>query len=100
MIPFDYGDTAELFVGSKSPSGRYSTGYHKFETAAKALQYAIEELPAAGLLAAVLEVNEERFGHAEIRELYDAGDYPLPRPRQESRAKGGAARRGSRNTPR
>jgi hypothetical protein len=53
--------------------------YRRFDTAAEAIRFAIEELPAALLLGAFLEVDEVRFGGDDIRRLYDSPDYPLPR---------------------
>jgi hypothetical protein len=37
----------------------------------------MEELPPSALLGAFIEINEARFGHADIRELYESPDYPL-----------------------
>jgi len=39
----------------------------------------MEELPTPALLGAVIEINETRFSHADIRELYESPDYPLKR---------------------
>ena len=83
MSDFDYSDSAELYTANRRVRGRYSTGYRKFETAAKAIQYAIEKLPGASLLGSILEVNEERYRHGEIRKLYDDRAYPLPRQTRE-----------------
>jgi hypothetical protein len=53
--------------------------YRRFPTAAAAIRYAVEELPSAGFAAAILEVNEDRFDHSGIRQLYEDAAYPLPR---------------------
>jgi len=80
---FDYNAPAELFP-SRSRRARGPVAYKRFPSAAEALRYAIEVLPASGLLGATLEVNEVRFGHLEIRALYDDAGYPLPRQKAAS----------------
>lgn len=75
---FDYGAPAELFP-SRIKKGRGRVTYKRFDTAAEALRFAIEEIPAAALLGAHLEVDEARFGAHEIRFLYDSAAYPLKR---------------------
>jgi len=57
--------------------------YRKFETAAKAIRYSIEELPCASLPGTILEANEERYHHREIRKLYESSAYPLRRRTRE-----------------
>jgi hypothetical protein len=75
---FDYKAPAELFPARnrKIPS---KVKYRRFERAADAIRFAIEELPAPLLLGAFIEVDEDRLGHKDIRELYDSADYPLKR---------------------
>jgi hypothetical protein len=75
---FDYGSPAELFP-SRSRKGRGRVTYKRFDTAAEALRFAVEEMPGPALLGAYLEVDEVRFGLHEIRDLYDSVSYPLKR---------------------
>jgi hypothetical protein len=75
---FDYNAPAELYP-SRIKKGRGRVTYKRFNTAAEALRFAIEEIPPAVLLGAYLEVEEARFGVQEIRFLYDSAGYPLKR---------------------
>jgi hypothetical protein len=43
--------------------------YKRFRTAAGAIRFAIEQLPKKLLLGASLEVEDERYNEAEIRQL-------------------------------
>jgi|SRR6188508_187679 hypothetical protein len=81
MEAFDFEAEAELFPTRSRASRRQPVGYRRFARAADAIRYAIEELPAEFLVGAFLEVNEQRFGDAEIRDLYNHADYPLERAR-------------------
>lgn len=80
MIEFDYHAPAELFP-SRSKKGNRQLGYRRFATAAAGIQFAIEQMPAALFLGAILEVNEQRFGSDQIRKLYESDSYPLMRQR-------------------
>ncbi len=75
---FDYSAPAELFLGSRM-SVRSRPRYQRFDTAAEALRFVIEGLPAAVLPRAWLLVEEARFRSEEIRNLYEDAGYPLPR---------------------
>lgn len=83
MLKFDYDAPAELFTG-RSIRGARTMRYHRFDSGAEALQFAIETLPSEHLLAAVLKVDEVRYRHGEIRALYAAPAYPLPRKNSEA----------------
>jgi hypothetical protein len=76
---FDYQASAELFPGKNIHARSRTVKYMRFDRAADAIRYAIEQLPAAFLLGAYLEVNEERYDSRGIRRLYDHREYPLTR---------------------
>ena len=75
MLPaFDYSAPAELFFSSSARNRRMT--YRRFASAAEAIEFAVEELDAAALNFATLEVDEERFERQAIRRLYDDPAYP------------------------
>ena len=79
MAEFDYAAAAELFATRRRLPRREPFGYKRFEQAAQAIRFAIEELPPECLLGAFLEVDEQRYGSEDIRRLYESTKYPLVR---------------------
>ena len=75
---FDYNAAAELFL-SRIRGGKGRPQYKRFDTAAEAVRFVVEELPAAVLPGTYLLIEEARFGVEEVRYLYDSSGYPLPR---------------------
>jgi hypothetical protein len=84
MVAFDYSREAELFPARVVRSRGKSFSYRRFESAADAIQFAMEVLPAQYLAGAYLEVDEQRFDAEGIRLLYESPEYPLTRSRAES----------------
>jgi hypothetical protein len=77
--PFNYEAVAELFPARSRKFNRQFARYRRFDHAADALRFAIEELPPQLLRGAYLEVEEERFDSSEMRRLYDSAEFPLAR---------------------
>lgn len=83
MSKFDYSRPAELFTVS-SFGRRRRMGFRRYDSAALAVRFAIEEISAKSLIGAVLQVDEERLDHKAIRRLYDDHDYPFIRNRKDA----------------
>jgi hypothetical protein len=79
MEHFNFNEPADVFVGEGRLGKRSRMAYRRFPSGAEAIRYAIELQSADKLAATVMEVEEVRFGAAEIRSLYESADYPLPR---------------------
>lgn len=79
MIEIDYASPAGFFAGRRLGGSISGPRYKRFDSMAEAIRFAIEELPGSQLRGAILEVGGARFGSSEIRSLYDAAHYPLPR---------------------
>ena len=73
----DYLVPAELYPGAAQRHAGLS--YHRFDTLAEAVRYAVEELKPSQLAGAFIEAAEVRYGGAEIATLYEAAAYPLTR---------------------
>ena len=76
---FDYCAPAELFPSKGTGFRRKMVSYRRFESAAVAIRYAIEELEPDKLVGAVLEIDEDRYDDVAIRTLYASDGYPFPR---------------------
>jgi hypothetical protein len=76
---FDYSAPAELFMGKRKGGPRQPLRYRRFATAAEAIRFAVEELPAVRTLGAWMQVGDERFDGDDIQRLYERDDFPLQR---------------------
>jgi hypothetical protein len=75
---FDYGASAELFAG-QSKKTRSAFTYNRFDSAAEALRFAMENASPQAMLGACLEVDEVRYNFDQIGTLYRSATYPLQR---------------------
>jgi hypothetical protein len=78
MAGFDYGAPAELFP-SRFKKSTTRVRYTRFDTAAEAVRFVVEDIAPAALFGAYPQVDETRFGLQEIRALYDSAAFPLKR---------------------
>jgi len=76
MDEFDYAAPADLFP-ARSKTGHRPVGYRRFDTAAEAIRFAMEEMSADFLHGTVMESESQRFDGAGIRQLYASELYPL-----------------------
>jgi hypothetical protein len=76
MEKFDYSAPAELFP-SRNRKVASKIKYRRFDKAAEAIRFAVEELPEPLLLGAYIQIDEQRLGHKDIRALYESERYPL-----------------------
>src|ERR1700741_1369075 len=79
LRPFNFNTSADLFPAAIRKKKRAGFAYRRFGTAAEAVRFAIEELPADSLNGAYLQVDEARFDQVGIRSLYESQDFPLER---------------------
>lgn len=83
MTDYDYNAPAELFLG-RDLSSAIAQGPRHFNTAAKAIRFAIEEAAPVSLHGALLRSGDKTLKGPEIARLYRSGDYPLMRKRDRA----------------
>lgn len=81
MKHFRYSEPAIVFVGSGRLRRGHPTAYRRFPTGAEAVRLAIEMQRTEKLAGTVMKLDDVRFGAAEVRDLHDRDEYPLPRQR-------------------
>ena len=76
---FDFDAPAGVFT--RSAHGRRGGGakYRRFDSAAEAIRYIIEEVPSPLWPGITVEIDDETLDHRRILELYSSGSYPLSR---------------------
>jgi Arc/MetJ-type ribon-helix-helix transcriptional regulator len=73
---FDYALPAELFMAKRKGGVRQPLGYRRFPSAAEAIRFAVEDLPAVRTLGAWMQVGDDRFDVDQIQRLYESSEFP------------------------
>ncbi len=84
MDQFDYGEPAELFP-SRNRKVANKVKYRRFDKAAEAIRFAVEELPEPQLLGAYIQIDEQRLGHQQIPRALRERALPAEEARQAGR---------------
>jgi hypothetical protein len=79
MKVIDYSSPAELFMRKRTGRPGRRRSCRCFATAAEAIRFAVEDLPAVRTLGPCMHVGNEHFDADDIHGLYDRPDYPLRR---------------------
>jgi hypothetical protein len=74
-----YAMEASLYYAKSPNSKQKALVFRRFEKAAEAIRYAVEDLAPNLLEGCSLEVNETRYLGREIRPLYEDRAFPLCR---------------------
>lgn len=76
ITDFDYDAPAGVFTRMRY--GRAGAAkYRRFNTAAEAIRYAVEELPKPLLPGITMEVGEDTLDHQQIIRLYEDPRFPF-----------------------
>ena len=78
-MAFNYAASAELFMPKRKRGARQPLSYRRFATAAEAIRFAVEELPAVRTLGPWMQVGDERFNSDDILRLYESTGDPRRR---------------------
>lgn len=84
---FSYDAPAEIYSSAGTAASKRPVSYRRFANSAEAIRFAIEQLPPPVQRGTVMEVGDGRYEFAEIRMLYDSGQYPLRRNADNDNAK-------------
>jgi hypothetical protein len=79
MNPQNYEMEASLYYKTSANLRQKTLVFRRFERAADAIRFAIEEKGTRFLEGCSLEVNDEYYFGREIRPLYDDLTFPKPR---------------------
>ncbi|SDG61961.1 hypothetical protein SAMN04487974_104288 [Pelagibacterium luteolum] len=77
MLHIEMNAPAALYLGSDWQNAR-EQGSRNFSSVAKAVRFAVEEVPPVSLRGALLVVDGQSLSGDAIHKLYQSADYPFP----------------------
>lgn len=80
MKSFDYDASAEIYARGGRGFKNRAVRFYRFNNAAEAIRFVMEDLPGEMVLGTIMEVGEERFIGSDIERLYGSDDFPLRGP--------------------
>jgi len=81
MNTLDFKAEAALYLGSDWQTA-LNQGARTFSSAAKAIRFAMEEVPPVSLRGALMMVDDRSYSPLELRSLYRNRTYPLLRKQE------------------
>ncbi len=70
MTSEDLSSPAEIFISKGIGRKRNALGYHRFDTAAEAIEFAVEEFSDLGGEGLVMTVDDKRFNLTALRQIH------------------------------
>ncbi len=80
----DYFQQASLFYAKSAHRRQKALVFRRFDQAAEAIRFAVEELGPEILKGSTLEIDDAHYFGDQIRPLYDDGAFPLKRRAKQS----------------
>ncbi|WP_363348477.1 hypothetical protein [Methylocystis echinoides] len=79
MEASDYFEQASLYYAKSAHRKQKALVFRRFDQAAEAIRFAIEDLAPEILQGSTLEINDTHYFGKQIRPLYDDSAFPLRR---------------------
>lgn len=79
MTHFNLAAPADLFTFARRGGHARIKSYRRFATGAEAIKFAVEDQSSDVLKHSIVESDDDRLEAAQIAELYDDAEFPLPR---------------------
>jgi hypothetical protein len=79
MDAFNFTAPAEIYASRGRGATKRPMTFYRFNSAAEAIRFVMEQLPPEMLMGTTMEIGEERFIGNDIKKLYHSANFPLNR---------------------